>query len=194
MSVIHTFLAIDQQLFLWLNTHWHTPFLDTVFVFLTTKQNWLLPGIAMMVFLAVHEKRQAPRLFLMLLLAIILADQLSSGVLKPLVGRLRPCKVLEGFRLLVPCGGRWSFPSAHAANAAAVAVVLTGWYPRWRIAFGVLAFLIGYSRIYVGVHYPLDVLGGWALGILCGIVVLLGTQWVRKRFLITASETTEEKR
>jgi len=123
----------------------------------------------MMVFLAVHEKRQAPRLFLMLLLAIILADQL-------------------------PCGGRWSFPSAHAANAAAVAVVLTGWYPRWRIAFGVLAFLIGYSRIYVGVHYPLDVLGGWALGILCGIVVLQGTQWVRKRFLITASETTEEKR
>ena len=194
MTVIHTLLSLDQQLFLWLNTHWHSTFWDTFFVFLTTKQNWLVPGVILMLLLAVFEKKQAPYLLLTLVLAVILADQLSSGVLKPLVGRLRPCKVLEGFRLLVPCGGRWSFPSAHAANAAAVAVVLAGWYPRWRIAFGVLAFLVGYSRIYVGVHYPLDVLGGWALGIVCGIVVLQGTQWARERFLNTAPKAIEENR
>ncbi|HFB67471.1 MAG TPA: hypothetical protein ENJ66_00790, partial [Calditrichae bacterium] len=70
MTVIHTLLSLDQKLFLWLNTHWHSAFLDAFFVFLTTKQNWLVPGVILMLLLAVFEKKQAPYLLLTLVLAV----------------------------------------------------------------------------------------------------------------------------
>ncbi len=177
MDIFLTLLQLDQQWFLWLNTHGHTPWLDVFFVTLTTKENWVIPLFVVAAIFFYRRRKEALWIMLLLIVGVVLADQISSGVLKPWVGRLRPCKTLEGFRLLIPCGGRWSFPSSHAANAAAVATVLWWYAPRWRWVWGVLAILIGYSRIYVGVHYPLDVLAGWGVGILAGWVAIRLGRW-----------------
>ena len=96
---------------------------------------------------------------------LVLLTDWSGAQIKHWFATERPCNALEGVRLLVSCG-RNSFPSNHAINTAAVATYL-GWHYRVLIApMAVLAVLVGVSRIYVGVHYPGDVLFGWAWGVL----------------------------
>ncbi len=106
----------------------------------------------------------------MLVVAVALSDQITCSVLKPLVARVRPSNALpEGaFRLLVGKSSAFSFPSAHAANSAAVATVVSWRWPRFAALAFALAALIAYSRVYVGLHYPGDVVGGAVLGIMCG--------------------------
>jgi undecaprenyl-diphosphatase len=104
---------------------------------------------------------------------LTMSDQLSSHVIKPWVGRIRPCFVVEGVRLLIRQSRSFSFPSSHASNMAAMAVLFSVKYPRYKIAFIALAALVAYSRIYVGVHYPADILGGALLGTFCAAIVLL---------------------
>ena len=81
-----------------------------------------------------------------------------------MVGRERPCVALEDVRLVMGMKSSLSFPSAHAANIFGAATALTMFYRRWAGAFFAVAVCVGYSRVYVGVHYPSDVLGGAVLG------------------------------
>ena len=103
-------------------------------------------------------------LLLLLIPTILISDQLSSHVIKPLFGRLRPCIALDDVHLLLRRKKSFSFPSSHATNMAAVAVIFTWHYRRYWWGFAAFALLIGFSRIYVGVHYPLDVLVGYIVG------------------------------
>ena len=94
---------------------------------------------------------------------------MSTHVLKPWFDRQRPCRQETEIRLLIPCGPGQSFPSTHAINNACIAILLSLLFPFMRVPLCIIAFLIGYSRIYVGVHYPLDVFGGFIIGSLAGI-------------------------
>ena len=113
----------------------------------------------------------------LIFLTILFTDQLSSSALKNLVQRPRPCHLINGnyvmdnLRLLVTCGAGFSFPSSHAANSFAVSTLLTIYYPKISWVFILFALLVSFSRIYVGVHYPLDVVGGAATGILCSFIL-----------------------
>jgi undecaprenyl-diphosphatase len=123
---------------------------------------------------------------LALVLLITASDQLSSHVLKPLVQRPRPCLPeagIEGVRTHgARCSHRGSFPSSHAVNIAAAAMLL-GWrYRRAAWLAALFAFLVGYSRVYLGVHYPLDVVGGWLLGAGLGWGAALGVRWGEGRW------------
>ena len=94
--------------------------------------------------------------------------------------------VVEGTRLLISQVGSRSFPSSHAANWGSMAFLFSWIFPRGKWIYITLAFLVGYSRIYVGVHYPLDVLGGFILGVLCAVLVLyieagLSRAWKKHR-------------
>lgn len=114
---------------------------------------------------------------LLLIPTIVLSDQLNSAVLKSVFDRLRPCFTLPDVHLLVPCGSGRSFPSSHAVNNFAGAFVVSFFYPKltwWMYGF---AAVVAFSRVYVGVHYPSDVLAGALVGLGCGALVVAAYQW-----------------
>ena len=121
-----------------------------------------------------------PRMWLLCaVIAVGISDPLARRVIKELFPRERPCQgvsLLTSSARLVPgeeCPGSPSFPSNHASNMAALAVVCW-WFTRRRIRWlwFLLPFIIGYSRIYLGYHYPTDVMGGWVIGASVGAAVL----------------------
>ncbi len=101
-----------------------------------------------------------------LIITIIISDQLSSTFIKEWVGRIRPCHALDNVRLLVDCGGGKSFPSSHAVNNFAAAYVITYFFQKNYVFFYIIAAIMAYSRVYVGVHYPSDILAGAVIGIM----------------------------
>jgi undecaprenyl-diphosphatase len=107
--------------------------------------------------------------------AVLAADaaaDLLAGLLKRVTGVERPALRFPDLHPLVPVPHDGSFPSGHAATSFACATVLAWFAPRWAVAFFLLAGAIAYSRLYVAVHYPLDVVGGAVLGALVALAVL----------------------
>lgn len=170
--------ALDSRLFLFLNGL-HADWLDVVMISITEMWPWI-PLYILLLYMVFKQYGKRGWWFLLAIVIVILcSDQLSAHVCKPLFHRLRPCfnPDLEGLVHLpkgLP-GGHYGFVSSHAANTFAAAAFLTaalqkryksiGW---WLYAW---AFISSYSRIYIGVHYPGDILGGAALGILIGLII-----------------------
>jgi undecaprenyl-diphosphatase len=145
--------------------------------FITNLGNIIPVIIAIVVILLWQGSREDIVFILLVVLALIIADQ-TVGYLKSFFARSRPCQELELVRLLVDCGKGKSFPSGHGTNNGVVAMaafVVYGWRgSRW---WWLVACLISYSRVYVGVHYVSDVLGGMIWG---GIIAFsLGIAWKR---------------
>jgi len=162
---------LDQQLFLFLNS-FNSPFCDQVMHAISGKIIWVPLYLAILVFLGVKYKRKFLIIVLFIILAATLSDQISV-LIKNLV-RLRPCyePSLEGHVHVVngECGGQYSFVSSHASNSFDVALLsLLYIKKRWySISIIIWALVIGYSRIYLGVHYPGDVICGSLLGAFIG--------------------------
>jgi undecaprenyl-diphosphatase len=163
---------LDQQFFLFLNSL-HTSFLDPVMYALSGKLIWAPLYAAILTYIAIKEKNKFWFILLFILVAVILADQ-SSNIIKFAVKRLRPCHepALEGMVHMVGpgCGGAYGFVSSHAANSFNVALIsLLFVRKRWfTICIIIWASVVGYSRIYLGVHYPGDVICGSIVGALVG--------------------------
>jgi undecaprenyl-diphosphatase len=168
---------LDTQLFLWLNSL-HTPWLDGPMVLATERNTWFpLYGLLIGWFVW-HYRKMAWKPVLILVLSVAISDQVCSSVLKPLTHRLRPCHEAALQPLIhpvLPCGGLYGFASSHAGTTFALAVglwlLLGRTYPAVRWLF-LWATLVAYSRVYVGAHYPLDILAGAGVGTLAawGIV------------------------
>lgn len=178
-------LNLDKTLFLFLNALFSNPFFDILFPLITEFNFWIVPGVIAIGFFYRKEKRKA---LIILGLAILLAaitDPLCSRVLKPFFHRLRPCHplmIIENVNYLLGKKTSYSFPSAHAMNIFAQAALFSGFYPRKRLYFVGFALLIAFSRIYVGVHYPLDVIIGAIIGAGIGwLLHLLGKRAVEWR-------------
>jgi undecaprenyl-diphosphatase len=173
------FQKLDTALFYLVNISMHHPMLDPIMIFITKKSY-----ILFLIILLLLVPKYRTRLILPLLLSFI-AIGLSDGtgnIIKHLFERARPFAVLSDVNKLVNAHA-FSFPSNHAANAFAFATVFYIFYPieRLRYAFIAVALLVCFSRVYVGVHYPSDVLGGALLGTIIALSIIGLYNWLSKR-------------
>ena len=176
---------LDVNLFLFINGL-HNNFFDFVMVYASAKLFWI-PLYLVLLYLLIKEYRQKTWLILgFVVLLILFSDQLSVHAFKNVFMRLRPCHN-EDLQLIIhtvtPCGGQYGFVSSHAANSFALAFFMgtllsqIRWIPWLMYSW---AFLIIYSRIYLGQHYPGDVLGGAVLGMIVGMIVIILYHLVEK--------------
>ncbi len=181
---------VDVWLFRLLNLRLVHPAADDLMVFLT--QSSLSGHILLLValFVLIRGGKSGVLVIVLALLALGLSDFVASGVLKPLVQRVRPCFALDHVRLLVTQPRSFSFASSHAANSSAVATLLWIFFHRGVLVeklFSVImilyALLISFSRVYVGVHYPGDLLAGMVIGVSSASLIYLIYSWVLKNFL-----------
>ncbi|MEO1257888.1 MAG: phosphatase PAP2 family protein [Bacteroidota bacterium] len=164
-------LNLDTQVFQLINSGWSNSFFDFLLPFLRNKYFWFPLYIFIISFLLINFKKQGLYIIIALSVTVGIADATSSHLIKKNVQRLRPCKIYKApneINLLVRCGSGYSFPSSHAANHFSMAVfifLLIGNKNRW-IKWGFIfwALAISYSQVYVGVHYPLDIICGAVLG------------------------------
>ena len=164
--------GLDVAIFYFINDDMKNIFLDWVMPILTEKKNWFpLFGI-LYVMLLWKGGKKGRTAALLIIAVILLSDQLSSSFFKPMFQRLRPCVALENVNMLIGLKTSYSFPSSHATNSFATAVFFSYYYPAGKWTYLIFAVLIAFSRVYVGVHYPFDVLIGAALGSICALVII----------------------
>lgn len=180
-----TIETLDEALFWWINSH-HTSFLDWILWVFSQHWSWAIVIVAVYGFVTLRKDRRG---WLWVLIGIglcfLLADQISSSVIKDGVQRLRPCHQFEGVRLFYTSkGGLYGFVSSHAANAFAIAMFLSLRYggkksdnnlkyktPILPYLLMIWAAIVSYSRPYLGKHFPGDVVCGALLGLGVGAVV-----------------------
>jgi undecaprenyl-diphosphatase len=185
--MLETLLEWDRIALIFLNMSGsHTPFLD-FFMWMTTRIFIWLPAFLVFFYVIVKDKRKESLLILgSVIILFVLCDQITSSILKPLIARPRPSRDLAIMDFLQYVndyrGGRFGFPSSHAANSFGFAM-LTSLLLRYRwytvVAFS-WAALCTYTRLYLGVHYPSDILVGMILGVLIGWLCYLIYRKVRK--------------
>ncbi len=168
----------------------HDVFQDAFWWMLTAKWSSLLLVLGLAWVLMHQNRRHALLLLGMLALTVLVADQVSSGLIKHLVERLRPTHdptlenavhVINGYR-----GGLYGFVSSHAANFFAVSTLVALVMRHRVVTLGLFtwAVLQCYSRVYLGVHYPGDILGGIVVGVLAGLLVWFLMRWIERRWHI----------
>jgi membrane-associated phospholipid phosphatase len=156
--------SIDVSLFRFINATLANPFFDKLMPFVSDSPWFPCLFLVLAVFLVWKGGARGRICALMLVLSLCLGNWLVGDSIKNAVGRLRPFQTLPDVILRVGKGGSFSLPSSHAANWCSAALVLLVYYRRSAWAMWPLAFLVCFSRIYNGVHYPSDVLAGAVLG------------------------------
>lgn len=166
----------DQSLFVKVNNQWINPVFDSVMPFMRTSQHWMPLYLFLLVFALLNFKRQGLFWCLFFLVTVALTDMTGKYIFKDNIERLRPCgdpAFFSQVRLLVPyCSGGHSFISNHAANHFGLAIyfflTMRPLLKSWAAIGFVWAALIAYAQVYVGVHYPLDILAGMIIGLIFG--------------------------
>ncbi len=177
LNILDTLKAIDRNIFLWINETASVPGLDWFFMGLREALTWVPLYAFLLYWIIRRHKNFAWQFILLSVLVFAVTDYTSASLMKPFFMRLRPCAdpSLEGvMRPVVGCGGQYGMPSTHAANHFGMA---TFWYftiywmhgRKW-FWLWVWAFVIVYAQVYVGKHYPGDILVGAITGIVAGLL------------------------
>lgn len=182
-------ISLDKSIFLALN-QMHSPFFDQLMWWISDKYIWI-PVYAFLLYLVFRYKgKQGFILLFFIALVVTLTDQTSVKLFKEVFERLRPCHdpTLEGMVHIVnnKCGGQFGFVSSHAANTFGIAIFLTKLlnpHIRW-IGWPLIiwAAVVSYSRIYLGVHFPGDIIGGALLGIFWGYITFYLYRFTKHHF------------
>jgi undecaprenyl-diphosphatase len=165
-------VELDRQLLLWLNGQ-NSPFFDKFMFFVSGRTEWIPLYVTIMAFIVWKYRWKAIWIMLAAVILITLSDQ-AANLLKASVQRPRPCKDPEIGHLVHRvnnyCGGMFGFVSGHAANSFGLATFVSFLFRRKWVTAGMVcwAVLVSYSRIYLGVHYPGDILGGALVGMFLG--------------------------
>lgn len=170
--------ALDKKLFVVFNSKLTNPFFDLVLPYFRDSVFWAPLYLFVIVFIAVNYGKKGWWWSVAFVCTVAVADMVSSRVFKEGFQRIRPCQdpfFFDQVRLLLKhCSSAYSFTSSHAANhfgmATFVSITLYPTFKRWIYFTYLWAFFISYAQIYVGVHYPLDILGGAGVGVLAGLL------------------------
>lgn len=171
MTIIEIVKSLDTHLFLIINGL-HSSFFDNFMWVVSAKLTWIPLYLSVLYLLIRTFKKNALWIILSVVLCILISDQLASGLLKELVKRLRPSH-MESLKSVIHLvkgyeGGLYGFASSHAANSAAFALITSLIFRNRLYTLSMVGWtiLVSYSRVYLGVHYPGDILGGMLIGIL----------------------------
>jgi undecaprenyl-diphosphatase len=176
MSLLDEIKNVDYIIFSKINGEWHNSFFDTFLPFLRQSYLWIPLYFFLVIFAILNFKKRGWYWSLGFLLTAILSDYISSTLIKGTFLRLRPCQdpmFMQHIRLLAGyCPGNSSFTSSHAVNhfAAAMYIFTTFKNPvsKWWVLLFLWALLISYTQVYVGVHFPADVICGAIAGLIIG--------------------------
>lgn len=179
--MIQTIKFAEYEWFLWLNSL-HTPMLDVVMFWITYRFTWIPLYIYVIYYIFVKIKGQTWQNLLFILISVGLADRFTSGFMKPYFARLRPCHdpiISHLVHVVGDCGGQFGFVSSHAANSFALAISFLFILKKNNLKTNILsnllfiwAIIVSYSRIYVGVHFPTDIIFGGLIGTLISLILL----------------------
>ena len=168
-------LQFDESLFFLINQEGQSLVLDWLLPIMREKYTWIPLYVILIAYSFYKFRKNASWWILLLGLTVGAGDMISHRLIKKQVERPRPCRneqLKDEVRLLVPCGSGYSFTSNHATNHFALATFFAGtlglFFRKWRWLFFLWAFCIAYAQVYVGLHYPLDVIAGGILGTLIG--------------------------
>lgn len=169
--MLEALLSADIWLFRLVNHSIASPLLDQVMLFLTNRDLWSAVGVLALVFAIYRKSKKLILYCVVLVMAISITDFVTYRVLKQSIARPRPCYSIEDVRLVPPrCGSDYGFPSNHASNGMTAAVVTGLFFRRrkvWAAGLALVA-IVGFTRVYLGVHYPLDIIAGYIFGALVG--------------------------
>lgn len=161
---------MDESLFLFINISLQNAVFDSLMPFITNRNHLLF--IAVLIPLFSRDWRKGLLILALCASGFIVAD-ITSGLLKNIFARPRPHEAIENVRLLVPRLGSFSFPSGHASTSFTIAFIIAYHFRRAAVPAFIIAALVAFSRIYVGVHYPSDVIAGAAVGVITGGGIIL---------------------
>jgi undecaprenyl-diphosphatase len=159
---------LDGTLLFLIQNHFHYPILNEIMIFLTTIGEkgliWVLISLVLVI------RRKTRYIGIVTMGALVLSAIAGEGVLKHLIERPRPFDAYPAVQLLIEKATTSSFPSGHTTASFAAAFVLGHYLKQYAPVFWILAVAIAFSRLYLFMHYPSDVLGGMVLGLICGKV------------------------
>jgi len=177
--MIETIRYAEYEWFLWINS-FHSTFWDTIMFWVTYRFTWIPLYIYIIYFLYKNIRFDFVRSLLFVLISVGLADRITSGFIKPYFQRLRPCHdpfIQHLVHVVGNCGGQYGFVSSHASNCFALLAAILILFKMYKIEtklplfLTIWAIIVSYSRIYVGVHYPTDILLGGLIGFLIPFAV-----------------------
>ena len=175
--MIDVIINVDKKIFTFFNSSIANPVFDIFFPIITNQDIWIIPILLGIIILSIKGGAKGRIASIVLIIGVILADYSSAQIIKPYFQRLRPSHdILDQIRLLVPKGGTYGFVSSHAANMYVSATILGYFYSKQKRLFFTIASLVAFSRVYVGVHYPADIVFGGLLGYGLGWITI--TSWV----------------
>lgn len=168
------FQSVDMNLIKWIHQYFSNSLFDIFMPIITNKKNWTLPIIVLIFLLGFFSGSRGKIALTVLIISLSFTDAICAQILKPFFERIRPSHLnLEEVNLLTSKGGKWSMPSNHAANMFSLAIVLSYFYKKYKPLLFLLAILISFSRVYVGVHFPGDVIVGGFIGVFISSIFLI---------------------
>ena len=170
INMISILYNIDNSILSFIKNNMHGHIMDKVMVIITSLGNGGAIWIIISVLLMINKKYR--KIGFIALGALILSTIFGEGILKHVVQRIRPSADIPAINMLIAKPLSYSFPSGHTASSFAAAGVLSKYFKKYALGFLALASLIAFSRLYLYVHYPTDVLAGIILGLICSRIII----------------------